>query len=92
VCFGRERARIEKQGQETCLNANTGGDRRVEMVAGVSQGIVRTYISSQDQVVDHGHDAAHGNNKLVIAVAGIDKVDPLSIAKETSREELVVDV
>lgn len=52
----------------------------------------RTHVAPQDEVVDDGHDAAHGVGQLIMVVAGAVEVDAPAIAQQASGQELVVDV
>lgn len=50
------------------------------------------YIASQDQIVYHGYDLAHGIGQVIFGRARIGEVDDSGIAQQTSGEELVVDI
>ena len=53
----------------------------------------KTYVASQNQIIDHTHDAAHGRRAGGITNQGrIGEVYGLTILQQSPRQQLIIDV
>jgi hypothetical protein len=53
---------------------------------------METYVSSQDQIIDHAHDLSHCSLQSPFALIWARKLNALPISQQSSRQQLVIDV